>query len=137
MIHDPKEREIAIAPFRDRVVHHAIVNVLELIYERRFIYDSYATRKGKGTLAAIRRAQSFLRESRYYIKLDISKYFASIDRNTLLEVLKRQLKDNRLLELITRIVWNPPNVDSGLPIGNMTSQFFANVYLDPFDHFVK
>jgi len=137
MIHDPKEREIAIAPFRDRVVHHAIVNVLELIYERRFIYDSYATRKGKGTLAAIRRAQSFLRESRYYIKLDISKYFASIDRNTLLEVLKRKLKDNRLLELITRIVWNPPNVDSGLPIGNMTSQFFANVYLDPFDHFVK
>jgi len=137
MIHDPKEREIAIAPFRDRVVHHAIVNVLEPIYERRFIYDSYATRKGKGTLAAIRRAQSFLQESRYYIKLDISKYFASIDRNTLLEILKRKLKDARLLELITRIVWNPPNEDRGLPIGNMTSQFFANVYLDPFDHFVK
>ena len=137
MIHDPKEREIAIAPFRDRVVHHAIVNVLEPIYERRFIYDSYATRKGKGTLAAIRRAQSFLQESRYYIKLDISKYFASIDRNTLLEILKRKLKDARLLELITRIVWNPPDEDRGLPIGNMTSQFFANVYLDPFDHFVK
>lgn len=137
MIHDPKEREIAIAPFRDRVVHHAIVNVLEPIYERRFIYDSYATRKGKGTLAAIKRAQSFLRESRYYIKLDISKYFASIDRNTLLEILKRKLKDARLLELITRIVWNPPDEGRGLPIGNMTSQFFANVYLDPFDHFVK
>lgn len=137
MIFDPKEREIAIAPFRDRVVHHAIVNVLEPIYERRFIYDSYATRKGKGTLAAIKRAQSFLRESRYYIKLDISKYFASIDRNTLLEILQRKLKDARLLKLITRIVWNPPDEDWGLPIGNMTSQFFANVYMDPFDRFVK
>ena len=137
MIFDPKEREIAIAPFRDRVVHHAIVNVLEPIYERRFVYDSYATRKGKGTLAAIKRAQSFLRESRYYIKLDISKYFASIDRNTLLEILKRKLKDARLLKLITRIVWNPPDEERGLPIGNMTSQFFANVYMDPFDHFVK
>jgi len=137
MIFDPKEREIAIAPFRDRVVHHAIVNVLEPIYERRFIYDSYATRKGKGTLAAIKRAQSFLRESRYYIKLDISKYFASIDRNTLLEILQRKLKDARLLKLITRIVWNPPDEERGLPIGNMTSQFFANVYMDPFDHFVK
>lgn len=137
MIHDPKEREIAIAPFRDRVVHHAIVNVLDPIYERRFIYDSYATRKGKGTLAAIMRTQSFLRESRYYIKLDISKYFASIDRNTLLEILERKLKDARLLELIARIVWNPPDEDRGLPIGNMTSQFFANVYMDPFDHFVK
>ena len=137
MIFDPKEREIAIAPFRDRVVHHAIVNVLEPIYERRFVYDSYATRKGKGTLAAIKRAQSFLRESRYYIKLDISKYFASIDRNTLLEILERKLKDTRLLELIARIVWNPPDEDRGLPIGNMTSQFFANVYMDPFDHFVK
>jgi len=137
MIFDPKEREIAIAPFRDRVVHHAIVNVLEPIYERRFIYDSYATRKGKGTLAAIMRTQSFLRESRYYIKLDISKYFASIDRNTLLEILERKLKDTRLLELIARIVWNPPDEDRGLPIGNMTSQFFANVYMDPFDHFVK
>jgi len=137
MIHDPKEREIAIAPFRDRVVHHSIVNVLEPIYERRFVYDSYATRKGKGTLAAIKRAQSFLRESRCYIKLDISKYFASIDRNTLLEILQRKLKDTRLLKLITTIVWNPPDEDRGLPIGNMTSQFFANVYLDPFDHFVK
>ena len=137
MIFDPKEREIAIAPFRDRVVHHAIVNVLEPIYERRFIYDSYATRKGKGTLAAIKRAQSFLRESRYYIKMDISKYFASIDRNTLLEILQRKLKDARLLKLITTIVWNPQDADRGLPIGNMTSQFFANVYMDPFDHFVK
>ena len=137
MIFDPKEREIAIAPFRDRVVHHAIVNVLEPIYERRFVYDSYATRKGKGTLAAIKRAQSFLRESRYYMKLDISKYFASIDRNTLLEILQRKLKDTRLLKLITTIVWNPPDEDRGLPIGNMTSQFFANVYLDPFDHYVK
>jgi retron-type reverse transcriptase len=137
MIFDPKEREIAIAPFRDRVVHHAIVNVLEPIYERRFVYDSYATRKKKGSLAAIKRAQSFLRESRYYMKLDISKYFASIDRNTLLEILKRKLKDARLLELITTIVWNPPDEDRGLPIGNMTSQFFANVYLDPFDHYVK
>ena len=137
MIFDPKEREIAIAPFRDRVVHHAIVNVLEPIYERRFVYDSYATRKKKGSLAAIKRAQLFLRESRHYIKLDISKYFASIDRNTLLEILNRKLKDTRLLELITTIVWNPPDEDKGLPIGNMTSQFFANVYMDPFDHFVK
>ncbi len=136
-VHDPKEREIAIAPFRDRVVHHAIVNILEPIYEKRFIYDSYATRKGKGTLAAIKRAQEFMRKNQYYIKLDISKYFSSVDRNILMNILERKIKDRTFLKLVSRIIWNPPEEETGLPIGNMTSQFFANVYLDPFDHFVK
>lgn len=136
-IHDPKERVIAVAPFRDRVVHHAIVRVLTLIYERVFIYDSYATRSGKGTHAAIRRAQQFLRRWPYYLKADITQYFPSVDHNILLNILKRKLKDRKLFDLLGKIIRNTPTEGKGLPIGNLTSQFLANVYLDPFDHELK
>ena len=136
-IHDPKQRTIAVAPFRDRVAHHAIVGVLTPIYERRFIHDSYATRPGKGTHAAILRAQHFLRSRPYYLKADIAQYFDSVDHEILMEILRRTLKDRALLGLLERIIRNTPVAGKGLPIGNLTSQFLANVYLDPFDHELK
>lgn len=136
-IYDPKEREIAVAPFRDRVVHHAIVNVLEPIYERCFIFDSYATRKNKGTHKAILRAQHFLRRNQWFLKADIQKYFFSIDHDILMEILKRKIKDKDLLWLLEKIIRHGGVKNKGIPIGNLTSQFLANVYLDPFDHFLK
>ncbi len=136
-IYDPKVREIAVAPFRDRVVHHAVVGVLTPIYERVFIYDSYATRAGKGHHAAIRRAQSFLRKGRFYLKTDVAKYFESVDHDVLLDILNRKIKDRQLLALLERIICNSSTPGKGLPIGNLTSQFLANVYLDPLDHFIK
>jgi retron-type reverse transcriptase len=135
-IYDPKERLISVAPFRDRVVHHALVSVLEPVYESVFIHDSYATRKGKGTHAAIKRAQAFLRQSRYYLKADIKKHFENMDHDVLLSTVSRKIKDRRLLDLTSTIIRGVP-WEKGLPIGNLTSQFFANVYLDRLDHYVK
>jgi len=136
-IYDPKERTISVAHFRDRVVHHALINVLEPIYERCFIYDSYATRKGKGTHLAVRRAQQYLRRRPWFFKTDINKYFDSIQHDTLLSLLERKIKDPGLLGVAEAIIRNGGREGVGLPIGNLTSQFFANVYLNPFDHFIK
>jgi RNA-directed DNA polymerase len=136
-IYDPKERTISVAPFRDRVVHHALVNVLEPIYERCFIYDSYATRKGKGTHKALRQAQRYLKRTGWFFKTDISKYFDSIRHDVLMEILSSKIKDKQILEITDRIIRNGGTDGVGLPIGNLTSQFFANVYLNKFDHFVK
>lgn len=136
-IYDPKERTISVAPFRDRVVHHALVNVLEPIYERCFIYDSYATRKGKGTHKAIEQAQRYLCQTGWFLKTDVDKYFDSIRHEALLALLQRKIKDARLLDISARIIHNGGVAGVGLPIGNLTSQFFANVYLNGFDHYVK
>ena len=137
MISDPKPRRIAKAPFRDRVVHHAVVQVLQPLYESCFLFDSYATRPGKGTHAAIRRAQLFVRRWPWYLKMDVEHYFESVDHDMMLDLLQRKLKDRRLLALLERIIRNSDPPGRGLPIGNLTSQFLANVYLDPFDHYVK
>jgi len=136
-VRDPKERTIAVAPFRDRVAHHAVVRVLTPVYERVFIHDSYATRPEKGTHRAILRAQACMRRSPWFLKTDIQKYFDSVDHDILMEILGRKLKDERLLHLVDRIVRNPSTLGKGLPIGNLTSQFLANVYLDPLDHFIQ
>ncbi len=141
-IFEPKERVISVAPFRDRIVHHALINVIGPIFERRFIYDSYATRKNKGTHKAVRRTQKFFRHNRYYLKFDIKKYFDNIDHDILLCLLKRKVKDSRLVSLLSIIIKNSDLsrkdvFGKGLPIGNLTSQFFANVYLDLFDHYIK
>lgn len=135
-VFDPKQRLIAVAPFRDRVVHHAVVRILTPVYERCFIFDSYATRPGKGTHAAIRRARGFVRAYPWYLKADVEKYFDNVDHDILMAILARKIKDQRLLELVERIIRNVPAA-KGLPIGNLTSQFLANVYLDPFDHEIK
>lgn len=136
-IYDPKERTISVADFRDRVVHHALINVLEPIYEPCFIFDSYATRKDKGTHKAIARAQTFLRHNDWFWKSDIDKYFDSIQHDVLLTLLSRKIKDRPLLNVAERIIRNGGQNGVGLPIGNLTSQFLANVYLNGFDHFIK
>jgi len=133
---EPKKRLIAEAPFRDRVVHHALVNILEPIYERVFITDSYATRKGKGTHRAILRAQQFIRRYPWYLKTDIQHCFGSVNTETLESILRRKIKDEVVLKLLHRIL-TADQSHPGLPIGNLTSQFLANVYLDQLDHWLK
>jgi len=107
-IHDPKERIIAVAPFKDRVVHHGLVNVLEKIFEPVFIYDSYATRKEKGTHKAILRAQKFVGTWSWYLKMDIEKYFDNVDHTSILSLLVRKIKDQLLIALLERVIGNTP-----------------------------
>jgi len=136
IINDPKKRLISVAPFRDRVVHHAVVRILEPVYEPVFIYDSYATRKNKGTHAAIIRTQQLLKNAAYYLKTDIRKHFENMDHDVLMRILEQKIKDRKCLQLINTIIKGVP-WEKGLPIGNLTSQFFANVYLNPVDHYIK
>lgn len=154
-IFEPKKRTISAAPFRDRVVHHALCNVLEPVFEPTFVFDSYACRRGKGTHAAVDRFQKFARRHRYVLQCDLRKFFPSVDHEILKQVIRRKIKDPGVLWLIDRIIdaANPQEaVDGmfpgddlltiaerrrGLPIGNQTSQFFANVIMNPFDHFVR
>lgn len=137
---EPKPRQICASHLRDRLVHHAICNVLDPIFERRMINDTYACRAGKGTHAAVEAAQWFMRRSDYYLQCDVRKYFASIEHDALKTLLRRILKDKPLLALIDRIIEHPlPGSlpGRGLPIGNLTSQYFANLYLGEMDHFIK
>lgn len=134
-IRDPKPRLISAAPFRDRVVHHALCNVIEPIFERRFIEDSYACRKGRGTHRAIRRGQHFMQRHAYVLQCDVRQFFPSIDHRVLLGQVERVIKDRGVLWLVRTIVAHGRS--RGLPIGNQTSQFLGNVMLDPLDHFVK
>jgi len=136
VIHEPKERLISALPFRDRVVHHAIHNVIEPIFDGAFIYDSYACRTGKGTHNGADRLQNFLRNPRnkYALKCDISKYFPSVDHDVLKSAIRKRISDSRLLRLLDRII---DSVPKGIPIGNLTSQVFANICLNELDYFVK
>lgn len=156
-IHEPKRRKISAAPFRDRVVHHALCNVIEPLFERRFIFDSYANRVGKGTHRAIDRLQAFARHNCYVLRCDIKQHFASLDHAVLRDILARTLPDDLTLWLVDRILASGAGVlkdeytmvyfpgddlfaaqrPRGLPIGNLTSQFWSNCYMDVFDHFVK
>ncbi len=133
---DPKPRKIAVAPFRDRVVHHALIHVLNDHFEKVFIYDSYATRVNKGTHKAIERAQQFSRRYRWYYKMDVEHFFETVDQNTMMALIHHKIKDSATNRLAEKIIRNAPG-DKGLPIGNLTSQFFANIYLNPLDHFIK
>ena len=139
-VSDPKPRTISAADFRDRVVHHALCAALEPLFERAAIFDSYACRPGKGTHAAARRARVFAGRFGYFLKLDIRKFFENADHAVLKRGLARLVKDQRLLRLADRIIdHGAPGSPSGkgLPIGNLTSQPFANHYLSPLDHFIK
>ncbi len=165
----PKLREIFAADFRDRIVHHILVDYLQQIWERIFIYDSYACREEKGTHKAIKRLQGFLRKisqngkvKTYFLQLDIKDFFTSIDKEILFSIFKKKINNPDVLWLIEKILfWDctksylcrddinlirkvPVNKSlfgkenkRGLPIGNLTSQFFANVYLNELDQFVK
>ncbi len=139
-IRDPKPRRISAADFRDRVVHHAIMNVLDPFFERQLFAHSYACRIGKGTHAAVRYAQRLTRRFPYFLKGDVDRYFETIDHLVLKNLLRRMFKDARLLALLDRIIDAPvPGQEpgQGLPIGNLTSQYFANHVLAQLDHFVK
>lgn len=135
-IKDPKRRTIAVAPFRDRVIHHGIVNIIEPIYEKSFIYHSYATRKEKGTHKAVAQAQKYLKNNYWYFKTDIEKYFDNINHEILLGFLQKKFKDKDFIYLLKKVICSGGKDGKGLPIGNLTSQFLANVYLNDFDHYV-
>ncbi|MBW2599340.1 MAG: group II intron reverse transcriptase domain-containing protein [Deltaproteobacteria bacterium] len=143
IVHEPKIRHIQAPPFKDRVVHHALVRVIEPLFERKFIYDSYACRVGKGTHTAVLRTQEFLRRAKaewdqtYVLKADISKYFPSIRHDPLLRIVKRTIRDKDILWLCETIIRNCGENGRGIPVGALTSQLFANIYLDRLDHFIK
>ena len=134
VIHDPKEREICAAPFGERVLHHALMNVCEPWFDKWLVFDTFACRKGKGQLAAVRRAQHFARHHAWFLKCDFHKYFDSIPHDRLRVLLRRKFKDERLLAWFDRIIDTyETSPGHGLPIGNLTSQHFANLYLDGLD----
>jgi retron-type reverse transcriptase len=153
-IHEPKPRLISAAPIRDRVVHHALVAAIEPVFERRFVHHSYACRRGRGTHRALRQFVAWARSSRFVLKLDVHRFFPSIDHAILKQRLRRSLKDPDVLWLCDTILdasneqepctawfsgddlFTPFVRRRGIPIGNLTSQFFANVLLDALDHFV-
>ena len=138
VIHDPKERVITAPCFSARILHHAIMNVCEPVFERWLIDDTFACRAARGREAALRRALHFSHGAPYFLKLDIRKYFDSVPHENLLRRLERLFKDRRLLELFARIVRGfRPEIGRGLPIGSLTSQHFANFYLGWFDRFAK
>ena len=156
-IHDPKLRLISAADFEDRVVHHALCQVIEPIFERKFIDDSYANRVGKGTHRALDRCTHYLRRFNNYLQLDIQQYFPAIDHQVLMGKLAKSITDQDVLNLCAHILRSGEGVltdtyqmvyfpgddlfavnrPRGLPIGNLTSQFWANVYLNELDHFIK
>ena len=136
IIHDPKEREIYRLPFRDRVVHHAIMNILEDIWTPIFISHTYSCIKGRGIHGVMKHLKKDLKDiqnTKYCLKMDIRKYYPSIDHLILKNIVQKKIKDKRLLELLDGIIDSAP----GIPIGNYLSQFFANLYLSYFDHWLK
>lgn len=137
IIREPKEREISRLPyFPDRIVHHAIMNVLEPIFTVVFTADTYSCIKGKGIHGAQRAVERSLKDrtgTQYCLKLDIRKFYPSVDHVILKQILRRKFKDEDLLWLLDEII----DSTEGLPIGNYLSQYFANFYLTYFDHWLK
>lgn len=155
-IYERKPRQISAAPFRDRVVHHALMNVVEPLLDKRFIFDTYACRQVHGVHLAVKRYQEWAKTHAYALKLDVSRYFPSIDHAILKQQLAERIKDKSVLWLFGMIIDHAPDFPNeypmyfpgddlftpaerkkGLPIGNLTSQFLANLYLDDLDHFIK
>jgi retron-type reverse transcriptase len=138
---DSKKRQIKAPEFRDRIVHHALLNVIEPIFDKGFISDSYACRKNKGVHRAVKRLEYFLRsldiKSQFFcLKCDISKYFESINHKILFKLLQKKIADQKVLILLKKIIDSTPG-EKGIPIGNLTSQLFANIYLNEQDQFIK
>ena len=157
-IHDPKLRHIHKATVRDRVLHHAVFYVLNHIFEPTFINDSYSCRIGKGTHKGVEKVADMIRvvskndtHPCYALKCDVRKFFDSVDHITLLSILRIKIKDINLMRLIEEIVRSYtsdvgsftresktlPLFNKGIPLGNLTSQIFANIYMNEFDQFVK
>ncbi len=134
-----KRRVVSEAAFVDRVVHHALVAAIEPLWEPHFIDQSYACRKGRGVHAAVARARQLAGRHRFYLRLDVNRYFDHVDHSALLGLLGDRLGDDGIMWLCARILAHadvpqvPAGVARGIPIGNLTSQFWANMYLDPLD----
>ena len=155
IVRDPKTRKIHASAFRDRVIYHALCNIIEPIFDETFIYDSYASRKNKGVLKAVSRFDQFKRKitqngllvynaydnntKGYYLKADVKHYFETVDHEILLNIISRKIKDEKVTWLIKQILdnFNTEVQGRGMPLGNLTSQFFANIYLNELDYFVK
>lgn len=155
VVRDPKTRIIHASIFRDRIVHHAIINIINPIYEKIFICDSFASRKNKGTQVAIERFEYFVRKvssngelvknslnnnqiKGYVLKADFRHYFDSVNQEILIKILKKKIKDEDLILLIRKVLSNfEISEQTGMPLGNYTSQFFANIYLNELDYYVK
>ncbi len=136
-VYEPKKRNISAAAFSERVLHHALMNVCHKIFDRHLIYHTYATRKGKGTYAALDKAREYTSKYSYYAKLDIRKFFDSIDHIVLKNKLHKLFKDKVLLKIFEKIIDSYcVRENKGIPIGNLTSQYFANHYLSDADHFL-
>lgn len=142
---DPKQRRIHKATVRDRLVHQAVVSAIEPLFEKRFIYDSYSCRVGKGTHAGVELLGLFLRQAShnntekvYVLKCDVRQFFASIDHEILMRHIEARIDDEQTLELL-RTVLLSHNAENGrgIPLGNVTSQLFANIYLHELDWFIK
>jgi RNA-directed DNA polymerase len=137
-IYDPKERVICAASFPERVLHHAVMNICHPYFEKHLIYHTYATRIGKGTYAALDKAKEFVKRYSWYAKLDVRKYFDSISHDLLFQFLSRMFKDKILLEIFQKIIRSyEVSCGIGIPIGNLSSQYFANYYLSGADHYAK
>ena len=144
-VRDPKLRHIHKASVRDRLFHHAVFRILYPIFDKGFIYDSYSCRLGGGTHFAVNRLEKFIRKlsgnnhrTIYALKCDIRKFFDSVDKEILFEIIKRKIKDADSIRLINLILDSFSKVSGkGLPLGNVTSQLFANIYLNELDQYVK
>jgi len=145
VIHDPKQRLIHKARVRDRLLHHAVFRVLYPFFDRTFIPDSYSSRKDKGTHKALKRFRYFANKvsanntrTCWVLKGDIRKFFASIDHEVLINILKSYIDDEKTISLLSGVIYSYSSKDGiGLPLGNLTSQLFVNIYLNEFDQFVK
>ncbi len=164
IVTDPKLRHVAAPNFRDRVFHHALIKVIEPAFDKSFIFDSFACRKNKGTHVAMKRTKQFLQAGRsiygkdtplYILQCDVSKFFPSISWDILISFIQKKIDSTSLMAVVSKIITTHKVYDDkgriitfpkevinieerhGLPIGNLTSQLFANVYLNPLDHFVK
>jgi retron-type reverse transcriptase len=155
-VREPKTRKISASDFRDRVIHHALINIIGPIFESRFIHDTYANRKGKGTKGALDRFEKFMRQATlngrltqdatdnnqiigYALKADIYHYFDSVSHEVMLSIISKRVKDQDVLWLVKVILAHHKSAETGkgMPLGNQTSQFFANLYLSELDYFIK
>ncbi|TSD02912.1 MAG: Uncharacterized protein Athens071416_431 [Parcubacteria group bacterium Athens0714_16] len=152
-IDDPKPRDIHKAEVRDRLLHHTIYRMLYPYFDKKFIYDSYSCRVGKGTHKAIYRFKSFIKKvskndtkTCWVLKCDVKKFFANIDHSILKEILKKHIQDKNILWLLENIIdsfytsssiSDMADIEKGLPLGNLTSQLLVNIYMNEFDQFVK
>jgi len=146
-VYEPKERQICASVFGEQVLHHALMNVCHPYFEKAQIFDSYASRNGKGTYGALERAKKYTNRYAWYLKLDVKKFFESISHEVMVRQLARMFKDAALVGIFEQIIHSyeaSPGLPAegtksgrGLPIGNLTSQYFANHYLNGLDRFIK